>query len=102
MNLTKILTIVTFALAVVAAFVANEYLGLAVVVLGAYLGWGVEAEIQVRVIVSALALHAFSGIFEALPAVGHYLSLILASVAMALAGVAVGIILHNIVRRLMK
>ena len=102
MNLNKIITIVTIALAVLAAFINIQYVALILAVIGAYVGWGVEGEIHVRVIVSALALHAFSGIFDTLPGVGHYLTAILGNVSIGLAGIAVGIISHNLVRRLMK
>ena len=102
MNVSKIFLIAALALAVIAAFVHIPYIALVLAVAGAIAGWDVEVDIHVRVIVSAVALHAFSGIFDTLPAAGPYLTAILGNVAIGLSGVAVAIIVHNIIRRLMK
>jgi len=102
MNWTKIVLLAALALAVLAAFVTVPYVALILAVAGVVTGWTVEAEIQVRVIVSALALSRFAGIFDSLPTAGHYLTSMLGNVGTALSGVAVAIILHNILRRVTK
>jgi hypothetical protein len=100
MNLNKIAGIILIALAVIAAFVNIPYAALILALVGAFVGWGIEAESHVRVIVSAVALHAFAGTFGEIPGVGHYVTSVLGNIAIGLSGIAVLIILRNIYRRL--
>jgi hypothetical protein len=100
MNVNKIVGIIAIALAVIAAFVNIPYIALILALVGTVIGWGLEAESHVRVIVSAIALRAFASIFDDIPGAGHYVTSILGNVAIVFSGIAVVIILRNIYRRL--
>lgn len=100
MSVQKIAAIVGILLAVVAAFVEVPYAGVLLAIAGIVVALEIGADIQVRVIVSALAMHAFAGAFDSLPTVGHYLTGILGNIGTVLAGAALLIILRNIFNRL--
>jgi len=100
MNIYKIAGLIAVALAIIAAFVNIPYAALILAAIGLVIGWNVQADAHVRVIVSALALRAFSGAFNDLPAVGGHVTTILANVATVLTGIAVLVILRNIYKRL--
>ena len=100
MSVYKIVGLAGLALAVIAAFVSIPYAALLLAICGMVVGWATPAEAHVRVIVSALALRAFAGLFESAPAVGTYLTSIIGNLAMIVAGAAVLIILRNMVNRI--
>jgi hypothetical protein len=99
MNLHKIAGILGLVVAVIGAFVAVPYGALILLVLGLVVGYGVTAEHNVRVIVSAIALSMFAGAFEAVPGVGSYLREIVAAVGQVAAGAALFVILNNMYQR---
>ncbi|HUO96563.1 MAG TPA: hypothetical protein VMT92_10070 [Steroidobacteraceae bacterium] len=100
MNVYKILGIVALLLAVVAAFVSIPYAGVILAVLGVAVGFNVPGDAQVRIIVSAIALRALAGTFDAIPAAGPSLTSIIGNVASILAGIALLIIFRNIYNRM--
>jgi len=99
MNLHKIAGILGLVVAVIGAFVAVPYGALILLVLGLVVGYGVAAEHNVRVIVSAIALSMFAGSLEAVPGVGSYLKEIVAAVGQITAGAALFIIFNNVYQR---
>ena len=99
MNLHKIAGILGLVVAVVGAFIAIPYAALILLLLGLVVGFGVTAEHNVRVIVSAIALSMFAGAFLAVPAVGTYLRDIVAAAGQLAAGAALYVILNNIYHR---
>jgi hypothetical protein len=101
MDIYKIAALLGVVLAVVAAFVAVPYSGAALAILGAVVGWGVAAEVQVRVIVSAIALHLVANVFDTIPTVGPTLTSIISAIGSVVAGAAVLIILRNTYNRMM-
>ncbi len=101
MTVYRIFGLIGVALAVIAAFVAIPPVALlALPICGLVVGWAAPADSHVRVIVSALALTAFAGAFNAAPAVGSYLTAIIANLGLFVAGGALMIIFKNIVNRL--
>ncbi len=99
MNLHKIAGILGLLVAVVGAFVTIPYAALILLVLGLVIGFGVAADHNVRVIVSAIALSMFAGAFEAVPGAGMYLKGIVAAIGQLAAGAALYVILNNIYQR---
>ena len=100
MSIYKIFGLAGIALAAIAAFSSIPYTVLLLAICGMVVGWSSPAEAHVRVIVSALALRAFAGLFDSTPAVGIYLTSILGNLATIIAGAAVLIILRNMVNRI--
>lgn len=99
MTVEKIAGLVGIAVAVVAAFVTIPQIALILLVLGLIVGFSIVREDHVRVIVTALALTAFAHYFDVIPALGSYLSAIVANGAMLTAGAALMIMLRNIFAR---
>jgi hypothetical protein len=99
MSVQKILGLVGLLVAIVGAFVSIPYATLILLVLGLIIGYSIAAEHHVRVIVSALALYAFSGAFLAVPTIGTYLQAIVANIGQLAAGAALTIILVNVYNR---
>jgi len=99
MNVQKILGLLGLAVAIVGAFVTIPYAALILLVLGLVIGWSIAGEHHVRVIVSALALYAFAGVFTAVPTIGTYLQAIVTNIGQMAAGAALTIILVNIYNR---
>jgi len=100
MNTEKIVGIIGVAVAVVGAFVAIPQMATVLLVAGLIVGVFVIGDHHVRVLVTALVLTAFAGTFNAVPAVGTYISAILANIGVLVVGVSVMIILRNIYARL--
>lgn len=100
MTVYKIFGLIGVALAVIAAFVTIPYVALALPICGLFVGWATPADSHVRVIVTALALTAFAGAFNSAPAVGPYLTAIIANGGLFVAGAALMIIFRNIYNRL--
>jgi hypothetical protein len=99
MNVHKIAGLLALLIAVVGAFVAIPSAGLALLVLGVMVGYGVAGEHHVRIIVSALAATAFSSTLGLVPVVGEYLNAIVGGLATFSAGAALLIIGRNMVAR---
>ena len=100
MTVFKIVGMIGILLAIVAAFVSVPFAAPALAICGAVVGWATTADNYVRVIVSAVALHLLAGAFDGIPAVGPYLSTIIANLGSVLAGAAILIILRNIYNRI--
>ncbi len=100
MSIYKIAGLIGVVLAIVAAFVAIPYAGVALAVLGVVVGWGMATEDSVRVIVSAVALAALSGTFGGIPVAGPSLTAIIANIGALAAGAALLIILRNVYGRI--
>ena len=86
MSIYKLAAIIGILIALVAAFVSIPYAVTLMTVAG--------------VIVSAVALTALAASFSELPAVGTYVTSIIANVGHVAAGAALFIILRNVVTRL--
>ncbi len=99
MNLHKIAGILGLVVALAGAFVVVPYGALVLLVLGLVVGYGVIADHNVRVIVSAIALSMFADAFEAVPGAGTYLSTFVRGVGHVAAGAALYVILNNIYQR---
>ena len=100
MNTEKIVGIIGVAVAIVGAFVAIPQMATVLLVAGLIVGVFVIGDHHVRVLVTAVVLTALAGTFNAVPAVGTYISAILANIGVLVVGVAVMIILRNIYARL--
>jgi hypothetical protein len=101
MGIGKIIQIV----AVLAAVVAGLWSGfpeaaLVIAVLGAVGGWFIAEEDRQRVLVAAIALSIISGGLNAIPAVGGYISNVMASLGNLYAAGAITIILVAIYEKL--
>ena len=101
MNINKIVLWIGLAIAVIAGFVDVPYVGLVLLLGGLIYGLSIDGDVQVRVIVSALALAALSGLFSAVPEIGSYLAAIVANLGTLTGGAALMIIFRNIVARAM-
>jgi hypothetical protein len=97
----KIVGLIGFAVAIVAAFVTIPYVALILLVAGLIVGFSIVRDDHVRVIVTALALTAFAHNFDAIPELGGFLSMIVANVASLTAGAALMIMMRNIYVRFM-
>jgi hypothetical protein len=100
MNTEKIVGIVGIAVAIVGAFVAIPQMATVLLVAGLIVGIFVIGDHHVRVMVTALVLTGLARTFDAVPAVGTYVSAILANIGVLVVGVSVMIILRNIYARL--
>jgi len=100
MNTEKIVGIIGVAVAVVGAFVAIPYMVTILLVAGLIVGVFVIGDHHVRVMVTALVLTGLGRTFDAVPAVGTYISAILVNIGVLVVGVSVMIILRNIYARL--
>jgi hypothetical protein len=102
MSPVSIIRWVAIAIAVVSAFVAIPYGGLAMVVLGAALGFmGVSADERVLYLVVAVALGSVAGGLGAIPAVGEYITEILTNISTIVSAGAATVILVMTKERLM-
>jgi hypothetical protein len=99
MSLQKILGWIAILIAVVGAFATIPHAAAVLVVLGLVGGVFIEADANVRVIVSALALTALGGTLGSIPAVGSYLVTIVGGLATFVSGAALSLILKNIYKR---
>jgi len=104
MNAKKITLWVGLAIAVIGAFVTITYLSLILLVGGLVFGLWIEAEHQVRAMVSALVLTAFADAFtrafaDSAPAIGTHLTGIVSNLAALTVGVALMIVFRNIYAR---
>lgn len=100
MNTEKIVGLIGVAVAIVGAFVAIPQMATFLLVAGLVVGIFVIGDHHVRVMVTALVLTGLAKTFDAVPAVGTYISAILANIGVLVVGVSVMIILRNIYARL--
>ena len=100
MNVYKIIGLLGVLLAVVVAFVNIPYSQPLIAVAGLVVGISIAAEHHVRVIVSALALGALAGTFNAIPTAGPVITAILGNFGTLAAGAALLIIVRNMYQRL--
>jgi hypothetical protein len=101
MGVGKIIQII----AVLAAVVAGLWSGfpeaaMVVAILGAVAGWFVAEEDRQRVLVAAIALSVVSGGLNAVPAVGQYISSVMASLGNLYAAGAITVILVALYEKL--
>jgi hypothetical protein len=100
MNTEKIVGIIGVAVAIVGAFVAIPQMATVLLVAGLIVGVFVIGDHHVRVMVTALVLTGLARTFDAVPAIGTYISGILANIGVLVVGASVMIILRNIYARL--
>ena len=99
----KIIQIVTVVVALVAGLMGGfPQSALIVAVLGAVSGYFIEADDRMRFLIAALAIAAFSGGLNAIPAVGPYISAALGQggLASAYAGGAVTVLVMGLIDKL--
>jgi len=102
MSPVKIIRWIAIALAVVTAFVAIPYAGLAMVLLGAALGFmGVSTDERMLYLVVAVALASVANAFGAIPEAGTYLTAILTNLSTVVSAGAAAVILTMTKERLM-
>ncbi len=102
MSPVKIIRIVALAVAIIAVFVTIPYVALIMVVLGLALGFmGVSSDERVLYLVVAVALAQVSGALGPIPAVGGYISDILANLSAIINAGAVAVILTMFKERIM-
>ena len=99
MDLPKIIRLVTVVVAVVAGLVTIPMAAAIIAILGLVSGYFVEEDRRVPVMVLALTLATVHGALGAVPAVGGYLSAILASLSSAASAAACTVIVMQIVER---
>jgi len=99
MNRVGIVGTLGILVAVVGAFVSIPYAALILLALGLVGGIGQEPDLNVRVIVSAIALKMLAPAFDAVPAIGSYLTSVTTNVGALLAGVALCVIFTNVYKR---
>lgn len=103
MGAGNIIKIVTVVVALVAGVMGGfPQSALVVAVLGAVSGYFIEADDRLRFLVAALAIAAFSGALNAIPAVGPYISMALGQggLASAYAAGAVTVLVFGLIDRL--
>jgi hypothetical protein len=98
----KIVYALGLLVAIVAAFMNVPYAATLLAVLGAIAAFGIIADHHVRVIVSALVLHAAAASFDGIPAVGPHLTAIIGNLAILASGAALMIVLRNMYNRLVN
>lgn len=99
MNIYKIVGIIGLLIAIAAAFAKIPYAMELMAIAGVIVAFGIGAEDNVRVIVSAIAMPIVAGLFNGLPTVGSYVTTILTGVGYVIGGAALLIILRNVVNR---
>lgn len=101
MGVGKIIQIVAVLVAIVAGLWSGfPEAAMVIAVLGAVGGWFVAEEDRQRVLVATIALGMMSGGLGAIPAVGGYISSIMASLGSLYAAAAVTIILVALYEKL--
>ena len=104
MNAKKITLWVGLAIAIIGTFVTIPYASLILLVGGLVFGLWIEAENQVRAMVSAFVLTTFADAFtkafaDSAPALGTHLTGIVSNLGALTAGVALMIVFRNIYAR---
>jgi len=99
MDLAKIVRLVAVLFAVVAALVAIPQAAVIIAVLGLVVGWFVEEDRRINYMLFTLTLALVHGALSPIPAVGGYLTDILASLSsLANAGAVTVIVITTIER----
>jgi hypothetical protein len=98
-KIQKLVWLASLVLIVAGAFASIPRLEAIVLVLGLYLGLGIAADTQVRVLVSALVLNTLAHLFDAIPAIGPYLVSIVSNLGVLAAGGAMMICMRNLYGR---
>jgi len=98
-NPFKLMGWAAIALAVIGAFVDIPYVALVLLLLGLVGGINIATEDSVRVIVTALALSALSGVFDHIPEIGYYIARIFSAGGIFVAGAAMTLISRNVWNR---
>ena len=102
MSPVKIIRWIAIALAVITAFVAIPFAGLAMVLLGAALGFmGVSTDERMLYLVVAVALASVANAYGAIPQAGDYLTAILTNLSTVVSAGAAAVILTMTKERLM-
>ena len=102
MSPVKIIRWIAIAIAVITAFVAVPYATLAMVVLGAALGFmGVSTDERVLYLVVAVALAQVAGALGAIPVAGEYITAIMSNLSTIVNAGAAAVILTMTKERLM-
>jgi len=99
-NIYKICGIIGMLIALAAAFTHIPYAVVLMIIAGIIVGISVATEDSVRVIVTALALPVVGAGLNELPSVGPYITSILGNFGHVVGGVALLVMLRNIVNRL--
>ena len=100
MNIYKIIGIIGLLIAIAAAFVKIPYAMVLMAIAGVIVALNIATEDSVRVIVSAIAIPVVAGLFNALPAVGTYVTAIITNIGYVIGGAALLIILRNVINRM--
>jgi hypothetical protein len=101
-SLYKIAYAAGLVLAVVAAFVNFAFAPTLLALLGAVVAFSIIGDHHVRVIVSALVLHAAAASFDGIAGLGPYLTTIIGNLGVLAAGAAIMIVLRNMYTRLVN
>ena len=99
MDLAKIIRLVTVIFALVAGLVTIPQSAMIIAILGLITGYFVEEDRRVPFMVLVLALALAHGALEPIPAVGSYLTAMLASLSAAANAAACTVIVMQIVDR---
>ncbi len=100
MDLAKIVRLVAVLFAVVAALVAIPQAAVIIAVLGLVVGWFVEEDRRINYMLFTLTLALVHGSLSAIPAVGGYLTDILASLSSLASAGAVTVITMMTIERI--
>ena len=100
MNIYKIIGIIGLLIAIAAAFVKIPYAMVLMAIAGVIVALNIATDDSVRVIVSAIAIPVVAGLFNALPAVGPYVTAIITNIGSVIGGAALLIILRNVINRM--
>jgi hypothetical protein len=95
-NPFKLIGWAAIALAVIGAFVEIPYVALVLLLLGLVGGINIATEDSVRVMVTALVLTQLSIVFNHIPEVGEYISMIFSAGAIFVTGAAMTLISRNV------
>lgn len=100
MSTDKIVLVIGLILAIIAAFVANAYLTMAVVIVGIIVGilCVMDSE-RLLFLVLAITLAAVAGAIDVIPVVGPYITAILTSTSVLISAAAATVIVRILVEK---
>jgi predicted PurR-regulated permease PerM len=100
MSTDKIVLIIGLILAIIAAFVTNIYLTIAVVIVGIAVGiLCVTDPERLLFLVLAITLAAVAGAIDVIPVVGPYITVILTSISILISAAAATVIVRVLVEK---